>query len=258
MTDVEGAEQMARRGLRLMEPRLAVQALAGALDSGEDLLTVADMDWQRFAPVFVLRRPSPLIEALPEVGRALAETEAAAPASGDTASALAGQLTGLAAAEQVRILTDLVRAEAASVLGYASVEDVEPERAFSELGFDSLTSVDLRNRLSAATGLRLSATLLFDYPNPSVLADHLRAQWFPADADGLPLLAELDKLDALLSGATPDGELHEQVTARLQRFLATWSGIGSAAGDGAEVAKRIESASDDEIFDFIHRELGRS
>ncbi|WP_344659924.1 type I polyketide synthase, partial [Catenulispora subtropica] len=258
MTDEEGAEQMARRGLRLMEPRLAVQALAGALDSGEDLLTVADMDWKRFAPVFVLRRPSPLIEALPEVGRALAETENAAPSADGAQPALAEQLTGLPAAEQLRILTDLVRSEAASVLGYPSVDDVEPERAFSELGFDSLTSVDLRNRLSAATGLRLSATLLFDYPNPSVLADHLRAQWFPADAGGLPLLAELDRLDALLSGATPDGELHEQVTARLQRFLATWSGIGTAAGDGAEVAKRIESASDDEIFDFIHRELGRS
>ncbi|NUP46641.1 MAG: polyketide synthase, partial [Catenulispora sp.] len=231
-------------------------------DSGADLLTVADMDWKRFAPVFVLRRPSPLIEALPEVGRALAESDGADASAGGAAPArveqLAGELAGLPAAEQARILTDLVRSEAAAVLGYPSVDDVEPERAFSELGFDSLTSVDLRNRLSAATGLRLSATLLFDYPNPSVLADHLRAQWFPADADGLPLLAELDKLDALLSGATPDGELHEQVTARLQRFLATWSGIGTAAGDGAEVAKRIESASDDEIFDFIHRELGRN
>ncbi|WP_425484978.1 SDR family NAD(P)-dependent oxidoreductase, partial [Amycolatopsis anabasis] len=97
----------------------------------------------------------------------------AEPGSG---SSLAGDLHGLPEGEQGKVLLDLVRTQVAVVLGFAGAEAVSASRAFSEIGFDSLTAVELRNRLNSVTGLRLPATLIFDYPTPAVLAEFLRAE----------------------------------------------------------------------------------
>ncbi|MBC3839607.1 type I polyketide synthase [Streptacidiphilus sp. 4-A2] len=94
---------------------------------------------------------------------------------------LAGRLAALPRAGQEQQLTGLVQAVAAEVLAYPSPEAVEAGRAFSDLGFDSLTAVELRNRLSAAVGLRLPASLLFDYPTSTALARHLRAELLDGD-----------------------------------------------------------------------------
>ncbi len=175
--EAEARIQLARRGLTLLDPGLAIGVLAQALDGGEETITIADVDWERLAPAFTLRRRSPLIEGLPEVRRVLAEAAAEAEdASSElgSSSELAGRLAGLSRVEQDRLLVDLVCTEAASVLGHAAGVDVGQGRAFSDLGFDSLTSVELRNRLGTVTGLALPATLLFDYPTPVVLAGFLR------------------------------------------------------------------------------------
>jgi short-subunit dehydrogenase/acyl carrier protein len=257
MTDPAGAAQLRRRGLRVMDPDLAVRALGQILDGGERLVTVADVDWDRFAPAFTVRRPSPLIAALPEAARALAAAAADPPAESGTEPRLRRQLVGLPPTEQRQVIVDLVRAEAATVLGHASAAAVAEDRAFKDLGFDSLTAVELRNRLSAATGLPLPATLIFDHPTPAAIGEYLWTEEFTGEEPQVPLLAELDKLESLLSHSTPDGATHELVAARLQGFLSQWSAIDVHATKQA-VAQKIESASDDEIFDFINKELGRS
>ncbi|MFE6404818.1 type I polyketide synthase [Streptomyces alboflavus] len=183
----EAEEHLRRRGVTAMAPERAVAALAQAVAHGETFLAVADVDWERFVPSFTSVRPSPFLGDLPEVRRALAGPEMAlAPGTrgSGTGSEWADRLTGLAEREQERLLLDLVRGQAASVLGYAGAESVEPGRAFRELGFDSLTAVEVRNRLASATGLKLPTTLVFDYPTSAVLAAYLRARLTGDDKAG--------------------------------------------------------------------------
>jgi len=97
-------------------------------------------------------------------------------AAAKSKSALLQRLEGLPEDEQHSVLLDLVRSNIATVLGNASAEAIDPDRAFQELGFDSLTAVEMRNRLKSATGLALSPTLIFDYPNSAALAGYMHRE----------------------------------------------------------------------------------
>ncbi|MCS0635322.1 SDR family NAD(P)-dependent oxidoreductase, partial [Streptomyces sp. LP05-1] len=169
----DGEEMLRRRGLPPMRPALAVSALQQALADDETTLTVADFDWERFIGPFTVGRPSALLSEVPEARRAL---DAPAPGGTGAGESLAAKLAGLPAGEQDRALVDLVRTHAAAVLGHDGATAVEAGRAFNDLGFDSLTAVDLRNKLTAETGLRLPTTLVFDCPNATALARYLRAE----------------------------------------------------------------------------------
>jgi acyl transferase domain-containing protein/acyl carrier protein len=255
MTDEQSAAQLKRRGLLPMGPALAVRALAQVLDGGETQVTVANVDWARFAPPFTLRRPSPLIAAIPEVGQLLAAADAdQADADGqDAETLLRNQLAGLARAEQDRMVIGLVRAEAAAVLGHGSVTEVEPDRAFRDLGFDSLTAVELRDRLRTGTGVKLPATVVYDYPTSIALAEYLRTEIFHEDPAVPPVFSQLEQLESILSGIPDGSDIRADVTARLRTVLSKWVGGKEAPQESA--ASKLESATADEVFDFINKEL---
>ncbi|MFE3551991.1 type I polyketide synthase [Streptomyces kronopolitis] len=260
--DEQLAERLSRGGMNTLDPRLAVDALERALTRGDTTLTVADVDWARFVPGFTSVRPSALLADLPEARRATPERESADGDGPGGLRALRAQLAGRSEADQERVLVTLVRTQVAGVLGYDAVDAIDPKRAFSELGFDSLMAVELRNRLGLATGTQLPATLLFDHPTAAALARHLRTQVAAGDSAGaLPALAELDRLEDVLADVAQDDPQRARIASRLQTLLAKWSEraeADTAADDGAVVSDRINSATADEIFDFIDNDLGMS
>ncbi|MEU0797609.1 type I polyketide synthase [Amycolatopsis sp. NPDC005961] len=244
MVDAEASDLLRRMGLAEMPPELAVEALGQALDHDETHLVVADIDWAAFAPVYQLARPRPLLRSLPEVAEDKAE---AVENTGD----FKAKLAALTPAEQQRTLLDLVRGQVAVVAGYDGGSAVEPARAFKELGFDSVTAVDLRNRLGAATGLKLPATVAFDHVNPQALAEHLWTQLGGGEA-AVPLEVELDRLEAVAAALDAAEIDRSRIVARLQAMVTTLHKTLS----GTKATDVLETATTDELFALIDNELG--
>ncbi|MEU6777533.1 KR domain-containing protein, partial [Streptomyces sp. NPDC046759] len=259
----EARESWAHRGgVAPMEPGDALRVLESVLGRGEEQVVVADIDWDRFAPRLASARPAPLVAEIPEARRAL-ETVAAdgAGTDGDPAESLRAELGGLSPAEQDLRLLDLVRTHVAAVLGHGTDEAVTADRAFKDLGFDSLTAVELRKRLNGATGLRLPATLVFDHPTPRLLTDRLRAELSPAGARRFDsVVGELDRLASDLSALVGEAEdeARNEITLRLKALLQLCSPADGPESEPGRAADKLASASDDDVFDFISNELGIS
>ncbi|MEU6343761.1 type I polyketide synthase [Streptomyces sp. NPDC046977] len=258
-------ERLDRGGVPAMAPGSAIRALQQALDLGDVTVAVADIQWERFAPGHTAVRPSPFLADLPAVRR-LAEAARSGGADGDPsgaglspAEALRRRLEVMPRAEQGLAVAELVRTHAAAALGHPNTDEVGAQRAFKELGFDSLIALELRNRLNAATGLRLPATLVFDHPNPAVLADFLLGEIVPDGGPGAaPGMAELDKLESALSVLDPDAAdtpTRTDIALRLQALLAKW-GEPHTDSRGEAVTEKLQEATPDELFAFIDKELG--
>jgi rifamycin polyketide synthase module 7/8 len=211
-----------------------------ALAAGQALLVPIELDLREVRADAAAGGTVPhLLRGLVRAGRQAART-----ASGEDGG-LARRLAGLAAAEQEALLLDLVRGQVAVVLGHADASGVRAETAFKDAGFDSLTSVELRNRLREATGLKLPATLVFDHPNPLVLARHLREELAveeasPADA----VLAGLAGLETAIAASGPDGD---RIAARLRELLKA----AEAAEARPDPAGDLDTASDEELFALV-------
>ncbi len=156
-------------------------------------------------------------------------------AAAKSKSALLQRLEGLPDDEQHAVLLELVRSSIATVLGSASPESIDPDQAFQELGFDSLTAVEMRNRLKAATGLALSPTLIFDYPNSAALAGYIHRELVgmsePVAPAAVPGEAEIQRA----VGSIPVKRLRQAGVLDLLLALATESD-GSAVGAGEQPA----------------------
>jgi NADPH:quinone reductase-like Zn-dependent oxidoreductase len=213
----------------------------------------------RFAAGALRRQAS--MGAVPPLFRALAGPGGRKATSGGVArdTTLVDRLSALPIPERDRLLLDLVRTQVAAVLGHADPSTVDAERPFKEIGFDSLTAVELRNRVNGITGLKLAPTLVFDYPTPIVLAEHLRTALVSDDAAApVPVLADLSRVAEALAGvAVDDEDVRARVDAALTELVASWQALLPKQSDGLK--ERIsEAESADDLFDLIDSELGKA
>ncbi|WP_410604665.1 type I polyketide synthase [Amycolatopsis sp. lyj-90] len=229
-------EAVRRKGLRPMTPEAAAEEFVRAIAADDTCVTVADFDWPSFFEDF---RAAPMLAELPRPETAAAEAPVAD---------LRSRLAGLIEPEQRRLLLKVARETVARVLGHPDTSAIGPDRAFTELGFDSLTAVELRNRLDAATGLAVPATLVFDHPTPQALAAYLWQELAAADgadsADTADVDDLLDGLEAALGRLDPGGDEHARAGERLRKLAERLDGPG------------FTPSSDDELFAFIDQQLG--
>ncbi|MEU1483950.1 acyl carrier protein [Streptomyces sp. NPDC005752] len=174
------------------------------------------------------------------------------------AGSLRDRLLALPGAERADVLLDVVRENVAAVLRYATPAGIAPTQSFATLGFDSLTAVELRNRLAAVVGSRLPTSLVFDYPTPVLLSGHLLGLLLPATDPAERSTETLDRLEAMLAEEW-DGAEASRVTARLETLLVRWRDRSKAVvGSGSDGDDDLDSATDDEVLRYIDDELGLS
>ncbi|RKN03702.1 type I polyketide synthase [Streptomyces radicis] len=255
-------ERLRQRGVEPMDPGRAVAALATALESssasGPAAVGVAAIAWETFAPALRAVRPTTLFDDLPEARPAPAADTPRGPA-------LATRLAGRGGDERREIVGELVREQVAAVLRHASPDTVDETRAFRDLGFDSLTAVDLRNRLGVATGLPLPTTLAFDHPTIADLTTHLLAEL--GAADGAFTGGGADDVVALIS-RIPLLRLKESGLYDALLGLAAEHGASSAPAarasetdapeetDEADELAEVDAMSVDDLVHLVLSEAG--
>ena len=244
LTRAGTAPLMAAQGLALLTPRWRAEPPAGR---GLNLDAAAMRQERGELP--------PLLSALDRTKAARRRAGTGRPAGDDT---WARRLGRMSEEERLPAVLALVLGEAAAILGHGNTAAVDPGQPFKELGFDSLTAVELRNRLGSATGLRLSATAVFDHPTPAALAAHVLAELSPAPADpAAEVLAALDRIEASLAGTAWGEQEQARLTARLDALSWKWAGE-QARDQPRATADDLSTATDAELFAALDDEIGLS
>ncbi|MCA1223808.1 beta-ketoacyl reductase [Streptomyces sp. 8L] len=239
-------DTLRRQGLVPINPTAALAAMRRALARDEAEVMVADIVWDRFATSRSLAEPF--------IAELTGATHQPVTAVESPAATLEQTLIALPAAERDRALIELVRKQAALVLGHPDISTVATEQPFRELGVDSLTAVQLRNRLAAVTGLDLTTGLVFDYPTASVLGTYLRSRLLPDEpAAERAVLEQIDRLEGLVAGSAVGEDVRRQLSGRLAAVLAKLHDTGPVR---TVSDADLETVEDEDIFRFIDEDLG--
>ncbi|GAA4473749.1 hypothetical protein GCM10023170_095380 [Phytohabitans houttuyneae] len=242
MTDADQA-RLARSGILGMDAGEGMALYDAALETGHPLISPIRLD------LAAMRRQARSGDT-PALLRGLVGSAAKPVAAAATVN-LGTPLAGLPPEERHAALLELVRAHAATVLGHDSPREIAPTGRFRDLGFDSLIAVELRNRLSTATGLRLPATMAFDHPTPEAVA-RLLAESLAPTAAAPPAespLAVLHRLESALAAAPPGADDQATLALRLQGVLRLLTPRAEQVDDD------LDTATDEELFEVLDNEL---
>ncbi|MFD4511098.1 type I polyketide synthase [Streptomyces sp. NPDC058457] len=221
-----------RHGMTPMDPVLAVRGLAA---TDVPFALVMDVDWERFPA-----------DRVPNLVAGLVPDSAAEPEQG-----LLDRLPGLSEPEQARLVLRTVRSALAAVLGHRDPGTLGEDRTLTELGLDSMTAVELRNRLRAQTGLQLSATLAYNHPTTEELARHLHGRLRERTAPApLSVTAELNRLEAAVAALPAGADERGAVAERLRALLSEVAGTPAHERD-------LDDVTHDELLALIDDEFGR-
>ncbi|MFW3114079.1 RifB protein [Mycobacterium haemophilum DSM 44634] len=246
--------RMSRVGLAPLSTQRALELFDTALLGEIPLVVAAQLD--RAALSDNAAALPPLLHQLSTRRARRVIDDAEAEATAASTAGLVARLQGLSAEQRHHTLVGLVCSNAATVLGN-SAADINPERTFQDLGFDSLTAVELRNRLKIATGLTLSSALIFDYPTPAVLAEYLDAQL--AIPSGEPnVMARFNdiarELETLLRQPNWNSHNKAHLSTRIHNLLMTLS--ATEQPDNEHLDDDIAAATESELFAILDEELG--
>ena len=252
--DQQDIGRLTRAGVATLTTEDGLALFDAVLDESTPALVAARLDMTGLREQFAVGELPAVLAGL--VGSAKRRTAASATVAGEGESSLKRQLADAPRAERERALLELVRTHAATVLRLGGPSEIAPHRNFRDVGFDSLTGVELRNRINTATGLRLPSTVTFRHPTPTALAERLFNELFADQrTPSASVMEAIEKLRSALAGVGVDDGTRDALAGQLQSLLGEFTGV--AAGDDYETDDSLlTSATDDEMFALINKELG--